>query len=206
MKPAMPMRKKLCLLLTSDADDIPFDLKHHRHVVYGKSIQNLRMRLEEELTWIQAEVYNRQSVLVIGLVLASPVLDKCDFHAQGVVDLVFDLHNKTGSTSPELEAMYFYTGQGWTYKQDGNECPSTSSDESGFNTRHFIKPPVRRLSAGTWAQVKITGTKLIAWKSKENPLKDKYRLAGRSMIRAITSDGAFDFPIPLDLTFEEFPF
>jgi nucleoside 2-deoxyribosyltransferase len=29
---------KLCILLTSDAADIPFDLKHQRHIVYGKSI------------------------------------------------------------------------------------------------------------------------------------------------------------------------
>lgn len=29
---------KLCLLLTSNADDIPFDLKHHRHIIYGNSI------------------------------------------------------------------------------------------------------------------------------------------------------------------------
>ena len=26
---------KLCILLTQNADDIPFDLKHHRHIVYG---------------------------------------------------------------------------------------------------------------------------------------------------------------------------
>src|ERR1700722_4965657 len=31
-------KKKICLLLTSDAGDIPFDLKHHRHIVYGQSI------------------------------------------------------------------------------------------------------------------------------------------------------------------------
>jgi nucleoside 2-deoxyribosyltransferase len=24
---------KICLLLTSNADDIPFDLKHHRHII-----------------------------------------------------------------------------------------------------------------------------------------------------------------------------
>src|SRR5258708_2500526 len=26
---------KLCTLLTQDVNDIPFDLKHHRHIVYG---------------------------------------------------------------------------------------------------------------------------------------------------------------------------
>ncbi len=27
-------KNKLCILLTANADDIPFDLKHHRHIVY----------------------------------------------------------------------------------------------------------------------------------------------------------------------------
>ena len=35
-------KEKLCVLMTQVADDIPFDLKHHRHIVYGSSIQSLR--------------------------------------------------------------------------------------------------------------------------------------------------------------------
>src|SRR3954452_23592229 len=30
-------KQKLCILLTANADDIPFDLKHQRHIVYGES-------------------------------------------------------------------------------------------------------------------------------------------------------------------------
>jgi hypothetical protein len=36
---------KLCIHLTQKADDIPFDLMHHRHIVYGGSIGELRTRL-----------------------------------------------------------------------------------------------------------------------------------------------------------------
>src|SRR4051794_41173526 len=42
---------KLTILLTSDATDIPFDLKHTRHIVYGQSITTLRERLIEDLQW-----------------------------------------------------------------------------------------------------------------------------------------------------------
>src|SRR4051812_33507799 len=28
-------KEKTCILLTKNADDIPFDLKHKRHIVYG---------------------------------------------------------------------------------------------------------------------------------------------------------------------------
>ena len=51
---------KLCILLTSDAADIPFDLKHRRHVVYQGSIQTLRERLVEELRWALGELHNVQ--------------------------------------------------------------------------------------------------------------------------------------------------
>jgi nucleoside 2-deoxyribosyltransferase len=35
-------KNKLCILTTTTADDIPFDLKHRRHIVYGNSIEILR--------------------------------------------------------------------------------------------------------------------------------------------------------------------
>lgn len=45
---------KIVLLLTQKADDIPFDLKHKQHIVYGNSgskIQNLRSELNPKLNW-----------------------------------------------------------------------------------------------------------------------------------------------------------
>ena len=40
---------KLCIHLTSNADYIPFDLKHRRHIVYRGSINTLKDKLIEEL-------------------------------------------------------------------------------------------------------------------------------------------------------------
>lgn len=45
---------KIVLLLTQKADDIPFDLKHKQHIVYGNSgskIQNIRNELNPKLNW-----------------------------------------------------------------------------------------------------------------------------------------------------------
>jgi len=41
-------KEKLCILLTSDANDIPLDLKHRRHIGYGGSIATLRDLLAQE--------------------------------------------------------------------------------------------------------------------------------------------------------------
>src|SRR5262249_47532677 len=41
--------------LTQDKDDIPFDLKHRQHTVYGGKIELLRTELAAKLQWAIAE-------------------------------------------------------------------------------------------------------------------------------------------------------
>jgi hypothetical protein len=50
---------KLAVLLTQDPNDIPFDLKHHRHVVYSGSIDKLRALLLPMLNWALGESQRR---------------------------------------------------------------------------------------------------------------------------------------------------
>jgi nucleoside 2-deoxyribosyltransferase len=197
-------KSKTCLLITSDADDIPFDLKHHRHVIYGSSIQNLRRSIEAELMAIKAEVMNRRSVITVqhkvdGTLVKNAISVKAD------IELIYDLHNKTSTPSAEIEAVYLYTGQGWEFTQDGQPCVSTEADEGDYITRHFLKVPVRRLQSTGWVQIKLTGSKYLAWETKEKQ-KDKYRLAGRSLLRIMTAEATHDYPINLDFEVEEFPF
>src|SRR5690349_71008 len=45
-------RGKTCLLLTQKSEDIPFDLKHHRHIIYEGSIGTLVKKLKPEIQWI----------------------------------------------------------------------------------------------------------------------------------------------------------
>lgn len=42
---------KIVLLLTKDSKDIPFDLTHRQHIIYGGSIEKLRSELAECLKW-----------------------------------------------------------------------------------------------------------------------------------------------------------
>lgn len=35
-------KQKICILLTQDSDDIPFDLKHKRHIVYGGRLAHFK--------------------------------------------------------------------------------------------------------------------------------------------------------------------
>ena len=42
---------KIVLLLTQNVDDIPFDLKHRPHTVYGGKIETLQRELTQKLIW-----------------------------------------------------------------------------------------------------------------------------------------------------------
>jgi nucleoside 2-deoxyribosyltransferase len=46
---------KIVLLLTQNADDIPFDLKHHQHTVYEGKIEILRTELTKKIAWAITE-------------------------------------------------------------------------------------------------------------------------------------------------------
>jgi hypothetical protein len=39
------------ILLTNNSDDIPFDLKHHFHIVYSDGIASLKARLRERAAY-----------------------------------------------------------------------------------------------------------------------------------------------------------
>jgi nucleoside 2-deoxyribosyltransferase len=68
---------KLCVLLTQSTEDIPFDLKHHRHIVYGSSIGVLRTLITEEMAWAKAQIDTiRSSRIKVSFKETSGLLEK----------------------------------------------------------------------------------------------------------------------------------
>lgn len=200
-------KEKLCILMTKNASDIPFDLKHHRHIVYADSINGLRDSLSEELAWAKNEITNvRSSRIKVVLKNIFGNLERTKYYAKGNVEIKLDFLNESNSPSADLEAVYFYSGKGWTLYQDGKECPSTDSDLPDFQARHFLVPPIRKLHKNSWAQLKFESNKILALATEGDELKDSYRVSGRSIIRLVTSEGHFDYEISLDVLVDEIPF
>lgn len=200
-------KSKLCILSTANADDIPFDLTHRRHIVHGNSIQTFKARFLEELSWARREIENvRRSHIHVRVQSVSGALEKTKYSAAADIDFKIDLLNDSTVPSAELEAAYFYSTKGWELAQDGRECSSTESDLQPFETRHFLIPPVRRMHKNSWAQLKFKAKKVLAWSVKGDELKDSYRVSGRSVLRLVTGEGNFDYELPIDVTVEEFPF
>ena len=200
-------KKKLTILLTSNIEDIPFDLKNRRHIVYGGSIQILSDHLLKELEWAKGEIENvRISRVMISMKEISGDLEKTQWTATANITFVFDLHNQSNAPSNEIEAIYFYSTRSWVVYQDGKECPSTQSDIDGFEIRHFLKPPIRKLPKGSWGQLKFDSKKTIAMAIKGEELKNSYRIGGRTILRMVTSEGNFDYAFTIDVMAEALPF
>ena len=112
---------KIVLLLTQAANDIPFDLKHHPHIVYGDSIERLRSELTPRLEWAirnttQAHSISLQGieVSVQGTILPQGITE-CD-SAQVVELLPFGsttavnvaVRNVTSSPVKDLSHVYLF--------------------------------------------------------------------------------------------------
>ncbi len=201
-------KQKLCTLITKSTDDIPFDLKHHRHIIYDGSIQKLKQQLDSELKWLLAEYKKyKYSAFTLEMKKVYSDLVKTDWTANVEVDMVIDIHNQTDRRSPEVEALYLFTSKGWEFSQNGEVCPSIDNDDSENTVRHFLKSPVQRLSPTGWAQLKMKGKRRVWSKiSGKEEVKDKYELKGYITLDIVTSEGTFSEKINIETTAEEIPF
>ncbi len=200
-------KDKLCTLLTSDANDIPFDLKHHRHIIYNGSITTLKERLSKELEWLKAEADKRSTVpFTIELKSAWGELVKTSLSATSNINFVFDLRNKTKRKSPEIDAIYIYTRDGWTFYQDDKECPSDKVAGDPQQKRHFIQSPVQRLSPDGWAQLQLQARKIVwsSWRGGE--VKDTYVHEGSLKVEIHTAEKPFAETVNPKVEVSEIPF
>jgi hypothetical protein len=55
---------KIVILLTQDPKDIPFDLQHRQHTVYGGKIDLLRTELQNKFRWALQELKNKEAEIL----------------------------------------------------------------------------------------------------------------------------------------------
>jgi hypothetical protein len=201
-------KDKICVLLTSKVEDIPFDLRHKRHIIYGGSILTLKEHLAEELAWAKKEIENvKKTHIKVSLKSVNGSLSSDKHEATADLEFKIDLHNETAKASPDIEAAYIYAGSNaWTFRIDDKICPYTDSDIQSFKYKYFMQLPVRKLQKRQWAQLVFTGTKVLASVFKGDELKSSYLIRGKMLLRLVTSDGDFDYELPIDATIDEFPF
>lgn len=200
-------RGKICTLLTSDSHDIPFDLKHHRHIVYNDLIVKLKDALCAELDWLKAESKTGKSKSIsLEIQSSSGFLEDKDWAILGTFDISIDLHNKSERRSSEIESIYLYTSNKWNFVQSGEECPVGTTEDGPKKYRTLIKPPVSRLSSGGWAQFKLRGKREFWNKWGGSQKKDEYTYSGPLHFEVHTSEGIMKYSETVTVVFDDIPF
>jgi hypothetical protein len=200
---------KKCALITQSATDIPFDLKHHTHVIYNGTIADLSEKLSDKLSWLVGEVAkeNEQRISVSSKD-GSGYLTKTDYRHTGEFSLEVTLRNRTLHRSPEIEAYYFVTTRDWNMSLAGKECPFDDFlDQKGRKLRkHLMSSEIRRLSPSAFAQVKPTFKKEFWNKWGGQEMKEEYSAKGFIRFEIVTAEGTLDYDLSLEVLFSEFPF
>ena len=152
---------KIVLLLTQNADDIPFDLKHRPHTVYAGQIDILREELTQKLNWAISELKRKKSqisseqfiVSISGIEIPEdysyntvPVMS---FSEKNILSLIFDIRNNSPEMTPNISYIYLFTSANsklmpieWYEPQKTFFAVDMSAPISGFPPKktRFLRP------------------------------------------------------------------
>jgi len=196
---------KLCILITQSAENIPFDLKHKRHIVYGTSIVHLKEKLSKNFEWAKKEIeVYKNNPFEIEL-KTDGYLETTDEYAEVTINLIIDIENKSNKVSPEIQAIYFYSTKMWTIKQHGKKLPYKKSDLKPYNYKYQLSIDFSKIPKKGWSQVELNTCRIIA-NSWEEDIKDSYRIQGNVFIEIATDKGNFSKKLPISVYVDTLPF
>lgn len=194
-------KEKLVILLTSSAEDIPFDLKHKRHIIYS-SIANLKDNLKKNLEWAAKTVETQKiSPFEVEFHEITSDLEQTKFRDTGKLNMSFNIFNKTESVCPEIHSIYIYSKTDWNLMQDGILCPSTKSNHPDYSFQYIIKITNPKIGRGGWSRIKVYGEKIFRDYFSKQPKKDSYKMEGQILFKLDTAKGVYEYELPINTEF-----
>lgn len=112
---------KIVLLLTKNADDIPFDLIHRPHIVYAGKIQTLREELSQKLIWAISESRRERKQAPERLLVSIDGIEILEDYSydnvpvitfiarSNILSLTVDIRNSSPKITPEISYIYLFT-------------------------------------------------------------------------------------------------
>lgn len=195
-------REKLCILITAQASDIPFDLKHRRHIVYGESLGRLRQKLQEDLAWAAEQIRSgHRSAIRADCRCLQASVDAKDYSIEGSAEFAVDLFNESSKHAAEVHAAYLYVvDESWRFVQSGHKCGSIASDVTLFTSRHLLSCPVARIPRDGWVQLQFSGTLVLASRWGDPP-PPRLSIQEPALLRLVTDRGHTDINLEIDAKF-----
>jgi len=200
---------KTCALITQNASDIPFDLKHHAHVIYDGTLGDLVGKLTPKLQWLKDETAKSKERRISATCKASSgFLKVSEYKHIGNFDLEVMLRNQSDVRSAEIEAYYLVTTRAWVLSVAGSDCPYDDFETGDGQKRrkHLVKPNIRRLAPTAFEQIKVVLERTFwnKWDGQEK--RSMYVAKGSLEFEVVTSEGTLLFDFPLTVSFDESPF
>lgn len=137
---------KRVILLTQNADDIPFDLKHYPHIVYGESISVLKDELEKRVRWSIENPKNSLSNVDLNLEFTAngkpldnnPQIDIIveESFRDPILNLGVGIHNTTAKLIRSENYTLDLIMPGF-FKVRGDDMPSVSDLPNGLRLGSF---------------------------------------------------------------------
>ncbi|WP_005612450.1 hypothetical protein [Tritonibacter mobilis] len=196
---------KPCALLTQNSEDIPFDLQHHFHIVYGGKIGGLKEQLLPRLQWMKGELEKERRETITATITASTgTLDVTEYWHEGEFELKIVLKNVAKFRSPEIDSISITASDSWTLLSDGKECVSEKLSDGV--ARFFVPAPNSRIAPGALSQAEVIFKKTFWTKWSGSEKREKYRAKGNLLIDVATAEGTHPFTFDLNVDFDEIPF
>jgi hypothetical protein len=111
-------KEKLCILITENAENIPFDLKHKRHIVYGKSLTFLKGQLEKNILWAKKEIDKKKNNIFEIELKTYGTLELQENYAAADLEFNIMIENKSPQTSQDIRSIFLYSTRQWKLKQE----------------------------------------------------------------------------------------
>jgi hypothetical protein len=197
---------KLCILLTQDAADIPFDLKHHQHVIYNGTAAHLADQLAPRIEWANKETNKRKTeTLSVSIRSENPRLARTEHDHTGTCDLILNIENQSTRRSIEINAIYVNLTKKWNASNHGKNLPFVLNDNKTSN-RILVSQTTRRLEPGGFLQETLQLSRKFWSKYDGTEEKDEYNISGPIKVEVVTAEGTIHNDIQTEVIFEEFPF
>ena len=169
--------------------------------------RTLKTELGKELKWHLADlIQSRNEILEIELQTAYGSLAKTKSMAWADISINIDVRGSGIRKPVDIEAMYLYTGKGWSFSLQKEPCPKTEVGKDGYSLSHFTKSPSSKASPGAWIPLVLSGRKKVWNVFSGEDLKEQYLLAGTALLEIVTSEGICSQELNLRVEVEELPF
>ena len=196
---------KRTILLTQNADNIPFDLKHKRHIVYD-SLCSLKENLRVEVDWLKNDILQNIKIPIDVQLKSDGSLTLDEFYAEANLSFQIDIENLSDKKSIEINAIYLHSQCEWEVYQDERSLSYKRSSHKGFKYKYQLLIDNPRIPKSGWMALHLDSKRILASVIDGDELKDSYVIQGKIIIDVETTIGDITRTLPLNVHINNLPF